>query len=326
MKKENKRYYSAGWKRFELNRRKMLANYDLAIFENKDRPLQTEHGLIAEANLRKWLEEFLPKRYGVTSGYIVPPIIGATDYKQYHYDVIIYDKLESPVVWSGENSDFSPQGQRKAIPASRVKAVFEVKASLTGTSAKDVIKKLNELSAIKKYLAKGFYTGAVFMELKTKNEKKIDFLQKLIHDNDSIGLNIGCILRSNCNTEISGFISSFSRRKQDAKDNELLYSEIDEYELLKNKEGEIIANEFSSVGIYNCKESESAGKQHFFKRYICSVGKEIIGDCPGLSIEWSRNGFTFFVLSILSRFTNGSNFKLESTGGYPFGLIFDEPD
>lgn len=317
-------YYTAGWKRFELNRRKMLANYDLAKFENKDRPLQTEHGLIAEANLRKWLGNFLPDRYGVTSGYIIPPTIEPKGYKQYHYDIIIYDKLDSPVIWNGENPDFSSLGQTKAILANRVKAIFEVKSSLAKYSVDSVKEKIKEVCEFSSFLPRGCITGAIFMELKSGTESQVSLLKDLIPEGGS-RFNLGCVLRLNDNPDLSAVISSFSSRAVDSANDTILYRDIENYDIERDGNGKIIVNsDFPSLGIFDYKDNIGGNKQHFYKRFICNVGKETIGNCLGLNIEWSKNGFAFFALNILSYLAHKRFYIAESSGGYPFGLVFDE--
>lgn len=49
----------------------MLDAFDSAREKARSHEVETFHGRVAEAKLREWLSSFLPKRYGVTSGYIV---------------------------------------------------------------------------------------------------------------------------------------------------------------------------------------------------------------------------------------------------------------
>ncbi len=110
--------------------------------------MRTEHGVAGEAALRQWLSGFLPEKFGVTSGYIIPDVI-AGDYKLYHFDIVVYDKLNSPVLWTDGDFDRSEQGKKRAIPAKHVYAVFESKASLTSQSAQAAIGKLAELNSLR---------------------------------------------------------------------------------------------------------------------------------------------------------------------------------
>ena len=118
-----------GWKEFHRNRKDILDEFDRAKEYNSSRPVKTEHGLAGEAALRTWLSAYLPGRFGVTSGYVIPDVVVAS-YELYHFDVIIYDAMASPVLWIDGNRDSSDQGKKRAIPAKHVRSVFEVKASL----------------------------------------------------------------------------------------------------------------------------------------------------------------------------------------------------
>lgn len=112
-----------GWKQFLTAKTRMLAAYDVAKEQGSSHQMKTRHGLVAEAEFRKWLGEFLPKRYGVTSGYIISPGISSAEH-MIHYDVIIYDQLDAPVLWVEENADSSAQGRSLAIPVEYVRAVI----------------------------------------------------------------------------------------------------------------------------------------------------------------------------------------------------------
>src|SRR5882724_10504682 len=118
---------SQGWKQLLTARKEMLHTYDKAREFSKAHEVETYHGKVAEAEVRSWLLSFLPKKYGITSGYIVSPGRKITD-KLPHFDVIIYDALESPVLWVEDSADASPQGQSRAIPVEFVRCVLEVKA------------------------------------------------------------------------------------------------------------------------------------------------------------------------------------------------------
>ena len=43
-----------------------------------------------------------------------------------HFDVIIYDELDAPVLWIEDTPDASPQGRSLAIPVEHVRGVLEV--------------------------------------------------------------------------------------------------------------------------------------------------------------------------------------------------------
>src|SRR5215217_5670007 len=91
---------------FNTNKNAMLDLFELAKIQSRYRPTQTDKGKIAEAAFRDWLTQFLPKKYAVTSGYII------SQGKNYgknllHYDVIIYDALNAPILWVEKNADNS---------------------------------------------------------------------------------------------------------------------------------------------------------------------------------------------------------------------------
>jgi hypothetical protein len=114
-----------GWRQFHTARKEMLDAYDNAKQKAKIHEIEVYQGKVAEAEFRKWLTNFLPKRFGVTPGYIVSQR-RKSDQKTPHFDVIIYDALNSPVLWVEDNFDASSPGQSRAIPAEHVLGVLEV--------------------------------------------------------------------------------------------------------------------------------------------------------------------------------------------------------
>lgn len=164
-----------GWAEFLTGKLEMLAAYDIAKVRTREREFKDHHGRVAEASFRRWLQNFLPARYGVTSGYIVSQrkLQGAL---HRNYDVVIYDKVESPTLWIEDNTDQSEQGVFRAIPAEHVLAVYEVKARFNKTMADQAVEKLFELKPFLVgqdpeeerypcYLPRDFHCGLVFFEL-----------------------------------------------------------------------------------------------------------------------------------------------------------------
>src|SRR5438128_1692670 len=115
------------WRQFLTARQEMLDAFDRARHKAASHEVETYHGKVAEAEFRKWLTDFLPKKYGVTSGYIVSPGLKSTE-KTPHFDIIIYDQLESPILWVEGDPDVSLQGRVRALPVEYVRAVLEVKS------------------------------------------------------------------------------------------------------------------------------------------------------------------------------------------------------
>lgn len=181
---------SQGWKQFLTGRDKMLAAYDIAKVQGSNRQVKTGHGIVAEAEFRKWLGEFLPRRYGVTSGFIISAGIPSSEH-MVHYDVIIYDQLESPVLWVENNPDSSNQGRSLAIPVEYVRAVIEVKSTFNKKSAQKAVEQLSKLKPLlqrtdppnspgKLYLPANFFCATVFFELRKEDEKDFAALDELV--------------------------------------------------------------------------------------------------------------------------------------------------
>src|SRR5690606_687581 len=57
----------------EAERAKLLSEFDVARAQTDDDSVKTEHGVSAEALFRSFLAQFLPKKFGVTKGYIITP-------------------------------------------------------------------------------------------------------------------------------------------------------------------------------------------------------------------------------------------------------------
>lgn len=152
---------------FREIKKKILADYKFAKTLAGRYKVQVRHGFEAEASVRKWLSEFLPAKYGVTSGYIINNNLfnvseNDKELKLSHFDVIIYDKMESPIYWVDENYDESGLGAKKGIPIEFVKAIFEVKSSFN--QAKEISKKLDEIISIKEF-DNEFFFGFIIFEL-----------------------------------------------------------------------------------------------------------------------------------------------------------------
>lgn len=201
---------SLGWKQILTARKEILDAYDRAREQARSHEVETFHGRVAEASIRKWLSEFLPKRYGVTSGYIVSPGLSSST-KAPHFDVIIYDHLESPVLWVEENPDSSAQGKSLAVPVEYVRAVLEVKAQLSAKNMRDAIEHLRDLLPLmggidapeeryKLHLPATFYCGALFVELRKDHAGKEATLSALIEGLGVRGFFGGVVLRGEGHT------------------------------------------------------------------------------------------------------------------------------
>lgn len=186
---DTKGSWSAVWDQFLSGKKKLLADYGRAKERSKDLPVATHHGVVGEAELRVWLESFLPKRYGVTSGYIRSQSLRDQN-DNAHFDVIVYNQLDSPILWIEENSDKSVTGRARIIPAEYVHAVLEVKATFSKASVARASEKLRQLQPLMagvdppaerypRYLPRNFATAIVFYELLSKNAHEVEALEEI---------------------------------------------------------------------------------------------------------------------------------------------------
>ena len=179
-----------GWKQFLTGRKELLDAFDRARTFSKLHEVETYHGVVAEAQFRKWLSNFLPKKFAVTSGYIISQGLPESQ-RAPHFDVIIYDAIQSPVLWVEDHSDVSEHGRSRAIPAEYVAAVLEVKPSFHTASVKAAIDHLKDLEPLlsgedsaeqpyKVYLPKDFCCGVVFFEIKRSAERSFVAMDALL--------------------------------------------------------------------------------------------------------------------------------------------------
>jgi len=142
---DKKNFILSGWSQFTTQKRKMVSDFGIFKEMSDNRPTETDKGKFAEALFRDWLEQFLPAKYGVTSGYIISQRDSflprsALKGKLRHYDVIIYNRLDSPVLWTEISPDHSMSGRIRAIPAEYVHGVLEVKSTFNSKNISDAFK------------------------------------------------------------------------------------------------------------------------------------------------------------------------------------------
>jgi hypothetical protein len=195
-----------GWKQILSKKRDLLSQYDVAKVKADSHPVAVYHGRKAEASIREWLGDFLPKRFAVCSGYVVSHIWNDL-VKLRHFDVIIYDQLQSPVLWTEDESNTHGVSSVRAIPAEYVYAVFEVKSVLNATSAGEAIKKLEELRLLLEpppgasdlyppELPSNFCCGVIFFEAKSlTHDASITVMGRLIPKSPLRGYIGGVVLR-----------------------------------------------------------------------------------------------------------------------------------
>lgn len=204
--KAPQRVAAQGWEQFLAARHAMLDAFDNAKRKSKAHKVATQHGRVAEAEFRNWLSNFLPKKYGVTSGYIISQGM-PEEAKTPHFDVIVYNQLESPVLWLDDNADLSSGGSSRAIPAEYVQAVIEVKSSYDAPSAAKAVGHLFELEPLlegtdpvneryKMYLPPNFFCAVVYFEDRRGRRYKESTMANAIPDRPLRGYFGGIILRA----------------------------------------------------------------------------------------------------------------------------------
>jgi len=210
-----------GFKPLHAERKKLLSEYDILKEQLDNDPVKIEHGIKGEAHFRSFLEQFLPKKFGVTKGYIITTDL---EYKGSleEWDIIIYDALESPVLFVRKNEDNTNNSAKRGIPVEYVRAVIEIKASFNVKSAKATTNKLLKLRqfikenrtdnmSINNALKHPFVTFAVFYETNVKNKSQyLEALKQLTpfwQKNPLVQFAGGLILRGQNRPEYSSGIS-----------------------------------------------------------------------------------------------------------------------
>jgi len=284
MKILTKRYGTIGWEEFLQTKKNILADYDAVKKLTKNRPVKTRHGDAGEASFRKWLSKFLPAKYGVTSGYVIPDI-RAERYIVKHFDVIVYDKIHSPVLWVETTSDDSENGKRRAIPAKYVYSIFEVKSTLNAKNINEALAKLHEANYFAGELNAAYSSAIVFIEVKSNQQKNCILAEKL-YRTDIFGYWGGIILRAeNLDDNLSGyfeFIDYYNTEKHMPLVKDPGGLQIDE------KNNPVLPGQGDI-----CEAIVLDDKWHFNKGYSPII--------KNVHLCWSYNGFPYFAIDVLDR-------------------------
>lgn len=194
-----------GWRQILAERKDLLDSYDRAREQARAHEVQTFHGVAGEAFVREWLLKFLPKRFGVTAGYVISTGLPSTE-KAPHFDVIVYDQLESPVLWIEDTPDGSDRGHSRAIPVEHVLSVLEVKAAMSDATMQAAVEHLTDLKPLMSgvdapdaryplHLPEAFSCGIIFFELRASDAKTDAPLRSLLGGTALRGFFGGVVLR-----------------------------------------------------------------------------------------------------------------------------------
>ena len=311
-----KTYGSYGWIEINQSRKNILNEFDRVKNITKNRPVNTAHGIAVESYIRNWLEEFLPKKYAVTSGYVIPNVYDF-DYKLYHYDLIIYNKLESPVLWMEDNKDNSPQGKSRAIPAKYIAAIYEIKSTFNKFNVKASLEKLNNINNFKEYLPAKFSAGSIFIELKTEYSNQRDILKILHSGNKIFGYWGGVVLRCELDPNIIGVFKYLLDENENDKEGYYpdidLVKKIDELNIYALKSGGFTVDEMGAGVVL---VHTSLNNWNIIKTY----GPSYTNKSLTTNLMWSHNGFSEFIIQLISRLEGNVNVDNDRP---IFGTVFD---
>jgi len=308
-------YGQHGWREFNSNRKNILSELDKALELIQNRPIQVAHGQAVEAYIRKWLSEFLPKKYGVTSGYIVPDLYDHSA-KLYHYDIIIYNQLEAPILWTEGNYDQSDQGKFRAIPAKYVSAVYEVKARLTKDNVIDALKKLDETKVFVEQLPRNYTCGIIFIDLKESDNNSESIIKALLKDNNVFGFVGGVVVRYEGDKSCTGLITISNTESQADLNNQLITpiaKPIDDLDIHLTERGNLVIAEQRGGTKLVATSVKNWSVAKIYTTTYCQKGKCI-------SILWSKGGFADFCINLISSL---EGLAFNDKNRPVFGQIFD---
>jgi hypothetical protein len=307
-------YGQHGWKEFHRNRKNILAEFDKILEQISNRPIQTAHGSGVEAYIRKWLSEFLPKKYGVTSGYVIPDLYDNST-TIYHFDIIIYNCLDAPILWTESNEDNSEQGKFRAIPAQHVVAIYEVKSRLTTKNIRDALAKLDQTRQFIDQLNHNYSCGIIFVDLKETENNSDSILKELCKGCEVFGFRGGMVLRYEGDESSTGLISVLNNTSNELDSNNRLSplaKRIDDIDIYRTEDGNVKMPTGTGAMLVHISDNNWA----FSKMYIAIYNEGKFSMC----LSWSRSNFATFSVDLVSAL-EGLAYNDQKRPS--FGTVFD---
>ena len=302
-----------GWKEFHRNRKDILAEFDRLYEITANRPVKTSHGVGVEAYIRKWLSEFLPKKWAVTSGYVIPTLY-KDNITLYHHDIIIYDALNAPVLWTEGNQDDSEQGKYRAIPAKNVAAIIEVKSRLNKKNVQDMADKLSEINEFKEQLPGVFVSSGIFVDLSEIDNGKSKIFESILRFGSIHRFMGAMVLRYEGDKSATGIIKIHIDNKGTSNSNtDKLARPIDDLAIYMTEDGSVQMSECGAGVIAVATDSHTWSMSKTYSSFISRDGFLA-------SITWSRSGFAEFCIDILSLL---DGLAYDDKKRPSFGRIFD---
>lgn len=308
-------YGQHGWREFNRNRQNIIQELDRLLDLIQNRPVKVAHGAAVEASIRNWLSEFLPKKYGVTSGYIVPDLYDNSA-KLYHYDIIIYNMLEAPILWTEGNLDQSEQGKFRAIPAKYVSAVYEVKARLTRDTVKEALAKLDQTKSFSSQLPRRYTCGIIFIDLKEADNNSESIIKILFSGKDVFGFIGGVVLRYEGDTNCTGLIMMSDQNSEAAANNQAITpiaKAIDKLDIYLTERGNLVVAETRAGAKFVATSNKSWSVAKLFTTTYSEERQSVM-------IHWSRGGFADFCINLISAL---EGLAFNDPRRPVFGQIFD---
>ncbi len=310
-----------GWREFLSNRQQLLAEYDRSREQTTNRPVKVAHGVAFEAAVRRWFSEFLPKKFGVTAGYVVPDLYDE-ELNLYHFDVIIYDALNAPILWTEGTAGDSEHGKSRAIPARHVVGLYEVKARLTSTSVREALDKLGQAGQFCDQVHKNFRCAVIFAELSESENTSEKILHRLLEGKDILGFSGGVVLRYEGDETSTGLI--FFTRTDGDKGSSSAGGE-------SPIQGGPLAKPIDSLAIYRREDgSLELGEQNAGAELMCvKTGQWAVSKFYGrthgqgpisVKLTWSRGNFARFCIEMVAAL---EGVPRNAEQRLSFGRVFD---